>query len=91
MVKRLCGSLIEKVSPFPESFEELTRWWEGGELISSAAKRLIILVPDTELWTKIYTYWTNTLCYPSTAGEGIRHDDYEMILGVLFRSIESKV
>lgn len=72
----------------PKSFDELTDFWEDGQgALSMGAKRLILYTPDAYPWTDISTHWSNTVHYPSKAGEGLEEIDYKEILEAIANSV----
>ena len=71
----------------PNNFDDLTDWWEGQYHMSQTAKRLILYAPDAYAWTDIATHWSNTVHYPSKAGEGLEEVDYQSILNSIVNSV----
>lgn len=71
----------------PQIFDDLTDWWEGQYHMSATAKRLILYAPDAYAWTDIANYWSNTIHYPSTAGDGLSEVDYQTILDAIANSV----
>jgi hypothetical protein len=70
-----------------KDFNELTDWWEGDAYLGASAKRLIIFSPDAYPWTDIATNWSNSIHYPSAAGEGLSDVDYTSILDAIANSV----
>jgi hypothetical protein len=70
-----------------KDLNELTDWWEGQYEMSKAAKRLIIYSPDAYAWSDIATNWTNTIQYPSKAGNGLEEHEYQAILDAIAASV----
>jgi hypothetical protein len=71
----------------PRSFDELTDMWDGDQYMDRNAKRLILFAPDIYAWTDIANNWENTLHYVARAGEGLRDNDYRMILDAIANSV----
>lgn len=71
----------------PADFDELTDLWEGQSGMNSSAKRLILFCPDGHGWTDIANHWTNTVQYPSKAGEGLSDVDLATILDTIAESV----
>lgn len=73
----------------PDNFDELTDWWEDEQTgkMRKSAKRLLLYTPDASSWTDIAVNWSNTIQYPSKAGEGLSDVDYETILSSIVNSI----
>lgn len=73
----------------PKNFDELTDWWEDDQAgkMQKSAKRLILYTPDASSWSEIGANWSNTIQYPSKAGEGLCDVDYETILSSIVNSI----
>lgn len=73
----------------PDNFDELTDWWEDEQTgkMRKSAKRLLLYTPDASSWTDIDVNWSNTIQYPSKAGEGLSDVDYETILSSIVNSI----
>lgn len=73
----------------PDNFDELTDWWEDEQTgkMRKSAKRLLLYTPDASSWTDIAVNWSNTIQYPSKAGEGLSDVNYETILSSIVNSI----
>lgn len=65
-------------------FNELTSWWEQ---MSANSKRLLIYAPEEQYWTTISENWTNSIHYPSVAGNGLKEFEYGEILDAICNSI----
>ena len=74
---------------FPGSFSELYDLWEGGQSggMEHSAKRLLIYAPDCEPWRGISDLWSNTLHFPSRAGEGLEDFTFAEILNQIASSV----
>jgi len=74
---------------FPQSFNALYDIWEGGQTagMDHSAKRLLIYAPDAEPWRGISDLWSNTLHYPSQAGNGLGDVTFAEILNQIASSV----
>lgn len=82
----------EFAASVPSSLNELTDGWEseqGGfaRLLKNTARRLVIFAPDDYPWPTVGDNWSQTVFFPSKAGEGLRDLEYGQILEVLANSI----
>lgn len=71
----------------PADFNGMTDWWEGSGYVTPAAKRLLVYAPDVYPWKNIAEHWSNTVHYPSQAGNGLETVDYSSILDAIANSI----
>lgn len=71
-------------SKMATTFDQLTNWWEG---MDSNSKRLLIYAPEEQYWTNIADNWTQTIHYPSQAGNGLKEFEYQEILDAIRNSI----
>ena len=72
------------------NMSELTTWWGGvqqGGFVDNNAKRLLLFAPDEPEWNVISRNWDNVLHFPSEAGNGLRHLEYEEIINTISNSI----
>lgn len=65
-------------------FDELTAWWEQ---MPANSRRLLIYAPEEQYWTTISENWTNSIHYPSVAGNGLKEVEYHEILDAICNSI----
>ena len=74
---------------FPTNFNELYDAWEGGQSggMEHSAKRLLIYAPDLEPWRGISDLWSNTLHFPSRAGDGLEDFTFAEILNQIASSV----
>jgi len=74
---------------FPSNFNELYDAWEGGQSggMEHSAKRLLIYAPDLEPWRGISDLWSNTLHFPSRAGDGLEDFTFAEILNQIASSV----
>lgn len=69
---------------------ELSAWWGGVQqrgFVDNNAKRLVLFAPDAADWNLIADNWDNVLFFPSEAGKGLEHLEYEEIINVISNSI----
>jgi len=71
----------------PGDFNGITDWWEGSGYVMPTAKRLLVYAPDVYPWKNIAEHWSNTVHYPSQAGNGLETVDYSAILDAIANSI----
>lgn len=71
----------------PDDFNKLTDWWEKGDLVRQVSKRLLIYAPETYPWDQIGEHWSNTVHYPSQAGDGLEKVYYSTILDAIANSV----
>ena len=71
----------------PESYQEISDWWNGGEKMNNRAKRLIVFAPDAYPWTDIAAEWSSVVHIASKAGEGLREVELEVVLACIAGSI----
>ena len=71
-------------SQMAATFDQLTNWWEE---MDSNSKRLLIYAPEEKYWTTISDTWTQTIHYPSQAGNGLKEFEYQEILDAIRNSI----
>ena len=71
----------------PGDFNKLTDWWERGDLVRQASKRLLIYAPEMYPWDQIGEHWSNTVHYPSQAGNGLETVHYDAILDAIANSV----
>lgn len=71
----------------PESYQEISDWWNGGEKMANRAKRLIVFAPDAYPWTDIAAEWSSVVHIASKAGEGLREVELEVVLACIAGSI----
>lgn len=71
----------------PRSFDDLTDDWEGQSYLSATGKRLILFTPDASGWSDISAHWSNTIHFPSKAGQGLGDVDYSAILDTIANSV----
>ena len=74
-------------SGLPGDFNGLTDWWEGGSHVTTQAKRLLVYAPDVYPWNNIAEHWSNTVHYPSQAGNGLETVDYSAILDAIANTL----
>ena len=74
---------------FPTNFNELYDAWEGGQSggMEHSAKRLLIYAPDLEPWRGISDLWSNTLHFPSRAGDGLEDFTFAEILNQIASTV----
>jgi len=74
---------------FPTNFNELYDAWEGGQSggMEHSAKRLLMYAPDLEPWRGISDLWSNTLHFPSRAGDGLEDFTFAEILNQIASSV----
>jgi hypothetical protein len=80
---------IEFLGLIPESLDELTDIWEGGQAakLKRSARRLIIFGPDAYPWNTISEAWGQTVYLPSQAGKGLEDVEYSTILDTVANSV----
>ena len=75
----------------PGSIDDLFEMWGYGSsqtaVMENAAKRLLLFAPDTTPWNVIAADWTNTLYFPSQAGDGLEEYDLNEILEIIANSV----
>lgn len=71
----------------PKDLNDLTDMWEENPALTPSSKRLIIYAPDKYAWNDISAHWSNTIQYPSTAGQGLSSLDYQTILDAIANSV----
>lgn len=71
----------------PDDFNILTDWWEKGDFVRRASKRLLVYAPEMYPWDRIGKHWTNTVHYASKAGDGLETVSYNTILDAIANSI----
>jgi len=74
---------------FPSNINELYDTWEGGQTggMEHSAKRLLMYAPDCEPWRGISDLWSNTLHFPSRAGDGLEDFTFAEILNQIASSV----
>ena len=73
----------------PESFDELSMWWEdeqlGGEMDENA-KRLLLFAPDAPEWNRISSEWGQVI-HVQTVSEGLQEVEYHQVLDAVCNTI----
>ncbi|MEM7037823.1 MAG: vWA domain-containing protein [Bacteroidota bacterium] len=69
----------------PADLNELTDMWEDQE--GQRSRRLILFAPDDYAWDELAAHWSNTIQYPSIAGQGLSKVDYTTILDAIANSV----
>jgi hypothetical protein len=79
---------IEFLGLVPDSLDELTDVWDGGQAVKLKrfARRLIIFGPDAYPWNTITEAWGQTVFLPSQAGKGLEDVEYLTILDTITNS-----
>lgn len=71
----------------PGDFNLLTDWWEKEDHVRQEAKRLLVYAPEAYPWNQIGEHWSNTVHYPSQAGNGLETVYYNTILDAIANSV----
>jgi hypothetical protein len=71
----------------PSNIDEFSDLWEGQSHMSPSAKRLLIYAPDAYPWNEIGIHFSNTIHFPSKAGEGLEDVEYSEILNAIANSV----
>lgn len=74
----------------PKTLEELSGWWgtkQAPGFMEENAKRLLLYAPECDGWNKVSNNWSNSVYFPSIAGEGLKEFEYEQIIDVIAGSV----
>jgi hypothetical protein len=71
----------------PRDLNELTDLWEGHAVLTPGSKRLIVFAPERYPWDELSSHWSNTILFPSPAGQGLNSLDYRTILDSIANSV----
>jgi hypothetical protein len=71
----------------PKNLDEFSDFWEGQSYLSNSSKRLLIYAPDAYPWTEIGNHFSNTIHFPSKAGNGLADTEYSEILNAIANSV----
>ena len=79
------GSKSEYYPPvMAKDFGQLTEWWDQ---MDKNSRRLLLYAPEEAFWTNISDTWSNTMHFPSKAGNGLEEFEYQEILSEICNSI----
>lgn len=68
----------------PGSLDELTEMWNDQP---AQSRRLLLYAPDTYPWNLIAAGWSQTIHFPSVAGDGLQEHEFQAILNAIANSV----